>query len=88
LSYFLVEGFGLGFLRYPTNLPMVVYFCDLQELQKAAKGASSSRMSQTTVPLPPKAASLGHALTLEARKASMTTHVPVVELATKEPARA
>jgi hypothetical protein len=46
LSFFLVESFGFGFFRYPTNLSMVVYFCDLQELQKeAAKGAARSQTS-------------------------------------------
>jgi hypothetical protein len=65
------------------------FFCDLQELEKeAAKGVARSQTSQTVVPLPLKAPSLGLALTLEAGKASMTTQVPVVEpTAKKEPAR-
>jgi len=69
---------------------MVVYFCDLQELQKkAAKGVARSWTSQTATPPPPKAPSSGPALTLEAGKTSMTTQVPVEEPAVeKEPTRA
>jgi hypothetical protein len=48
-----------------------------------------SRTSQTAAPPLPKAPSSGPALTLEARKASMTTHFPVVEhTAEKVPTRA
>jgi hypothetical protein len=69
---------------------MVVYFYDLQEVQKGAtKRAARSWTSQTVAAPPPKAPSSGATLTLETGKMPRTTQVPVAEtVAEKDPTRA